>query len=263
MADRGAEPGAAHGAGHEYLRGRDEPAGGDRSRLRRSGTPDARARGRRRRDRAHPVHPLASRSLPWRRVAARAHGRAGARPADARRRAPGPGLRARCGVRRRRVRRGRRRPAARGPHAGPRLEPRLLPARGHRPAVHRRSPDERLDGDHHPARRFDAPVPRLAAPPARAATGRPRARPRRADAGCADRDRSRPRTHRLAREGKLAGAFARRRTATLDDVLAEVYDDVPKFMHVYARYSLLAHAAKLVEEGRARLEDGVYRWQGD
>jgi glyoxylase-like metal-dependent hydrolase (beta-lactamase superfamily II) len=69
--------------------------------------------------------------------------------------------------------------------------------------------------------------------------------------------------HRLAREGKLAQALARRRTATLDDVLAEVYDDVPKFMHVYARYSLLAHAAKLVEEGRARLEDGVYRWQGD
>jgi len=31
-------------------------------------------------------------------------------------------------------------------------------------------------------------------------------------------------------------------------------------MHVYARYSLLAHAVKLVEEGRARVEGEVYRW---
>jgi glyoxylase-like metal-dependent hydrolase (beta-lactamase superfamily II) len=70
-------------------------------------------------------------------------------------------------------------------------------------------------------------------------------------------------THRLAREGTLVRALARRRTAMLDDVLEEVYGDVPRFMHVYARYSLLAHAEKLVEEGRARLEDGVYLWQGD
>ena len=48
--------------------------------------------------------------------------------------------------------------------------------------------------------------------------------------------------HRLAREEKLVRALGRRRAATLDDVLPEVYDDVPKFMHVYARYSLLAHA---------------------
>jgi glyoxylase-like metal-dependent hydrolase (beta-lactamase superfamily II) len=69
--------------------------------------------------------------------------------------------------------------------------------------------------------------------------------------------------HRLAREEKLARALGTRRAATLDDVLPDVYDDVPKFMHVYARYSLLAHAVKLVEEGRARAEGEVYRWLGD
>jgi glyoxylase-like metal-dependent hydrolase (beta-lactamase superfamily II) len=69
--------------------------------------------------------------------------------------------------------------------------------------------------------------------------------------------------HRLAREEKLVRALGARRTATLDDVLPAVYDDVPQFMHVYARYSLLAHAVKLVEEGRARVDGEIYRWLGD
>jgi glyoxylase-like metal-dependent hydrolase (beta-lactamase superfamily II) len=68
--------------------------------------------------------------------------------------------------------------------------------------------------------------------------------------------------HRLAREDKLARALALRRTATIDDVLPVVYDDVPKFMHVYARYSLLAHVHKLVEEGRAQIDGERYRWLG-
>jgi hypothetical protein len=34
-------------------------------------------------------------------------------------------------------------------------------------------------------------------------------------------------------------------------------------MHVYARHSLLAHAVKLVEDGRAQVEGEVYRWRGD
>ena len=68
--------------------------------------------------------------------------------------------------------------------------------------------------------------------------------------------------HRLAREAKLVRALDRRGAATLDDVLAEVYDDVPRSMHVYARYSLLAHAVKLVEEDRARVEGEVYVWAG-
>jgi glyoxylase-like metal-dependent hydrolase (beta-lactamase superfamily II) len=68
--------------------------------------------------------------------------------------------------------------------------------------------------------------------------------------------------HRLAREAKLVRALDRRGAATLDDVLAEVYDDVPRSMHAYARYSLLAHAVKLVEEDRARVEGEVYVWAG-
>ena len=69
--------------------------------------------------------------------------------------------------------------------------------------------------------------------------------------------------HRLAREDKLARALGERGMATLDDVLPSVYDDVPRFMHVYARYSLLAHAVKLVEEGRAEVDGESYRWLGD
>jgi glyoxylase-like metal-dependent hydrolase (beta-lactamase superfamily II) len=69
--------------------------------------------------------------------------------------------------------------------------------------------------------------------------------------------------HRLAREAKLVRALSARTAATLDEVLPEVYDDVPRFMHVYARYSLLAHAVKLLEEGLADVEDEVYRWRGD
>lgn len=68
--------------------------------------------------------------------------------------------------------------------------------------------------------------------------------------------------HRLQREEKLVAAFRRRGAATLDEVLPEVYDDVPAFMHAYARFSLLAHAIKLEEEGRAARDGDVYRWLG-
>jgi glyoxylase-like metal-dependent hydrolase (beta-lactamase superfamily II) len=68
--------------------------------------------------------------------------------------------------------------------------------------------------------------------------------------------------HRLVRESRLALALERRGAATLDEVLVEVYEDVPAFMHAYARYSLLAHALKLVEEGRTGCEGEVYRWLG-
>lgn len=68
--------------------------------------------------------------------------------------------------------------------------------------------------------------------------------------------------HRLSREAKLLRALEARRAATLDELLPEVYDDVPKFMHVYARYSLLAHALKLVEEECVQVDGEVYRWDG-
>jgi glyoxylase-like metal-dependent hydrolase (beta-lactamase superfamily II) len=66
--------------------------------------------------------------------------------------------------------------------------------------------------------------------------------------------------HRLAREERLLRALAARGRATLDGLLPEVYADVPKFMHGYARYSLLAHAEKLVQDGRARREDDDWVW---
>jgi hypothetical protein len=69
--------------------------------------------------------------------------------------------------------------------------------------------------------------------------------------------------HRLTREAKVVRALSSRRTTTLDELLPEVYDDVPESMHVYARYSLLAHVLKLVEEGRAEIAGEVYRWLGD
>jgi glyoxylase-like metal-dependent hydrolase (beta-lactamase superfamily II) len=69
--------------------------------------------------------------------------------------------------------------------------------------------------------------------------------------------------HRLKREEKLVAALSARATATLDDVLPEVYDDVPVFMHPVARYSLLAHMIKLVEERRVEArESTAYRWLG-
>ncbi len=68
--------------------------------------------------------------------------------------------------------------------------------------------------------------------------------------------------HRLKREGRLVEALSRRGRASLDELLPEVYDDVPKFMHPAARYSLLAHAIKLAEEGRTVEEEGAYRWLG-
>ncbi|MGB5104986.1 MAG: MBL fold metallo-hydrolase [Steroidobacteraceae bacterium] len=68
--------------------------------------------------------------------------------------------------------------------------------------------------------------------------------------------------HRQARERKLVAVLSRNGTATLDSVLPEVYDDVPKFMHAYARFSLLAHAIKLEEEGCALRDGEHYRWIG-
>ena len=68
--------------------------------------------------------------------------------------------------------------------------------------------------------------------------------------------------HRLAREAKLVAALARRGTATLDDVLAEVYADTPVKLHALARHSLLAHAIKLHEDGRASRRGEHWTWLG-
>jgi glyoxylase-like metal-dependent hydrolase (beta-lactamase superfamily II) len=66
--------------------------------------------------------------------------------------------------------------------------------------------------------------------------------------------------HRMQREAKVVAALARGRSATLDDLLPEVYDDVPASLHEWARYSLLAHVIKLVDDGRVRQSGDTYLW---
>lgn len=68
--------------------------------------------------------------------------------------------------------------------------------------------------------------------------------------------------HRLLRESKVVAALRSRGTATLDEILAEVYGDVPSFMHPVAKYSLLAHAIKLEEDGCATRNGESWSWLG-
>ncbi|MBI1943430.1 MAG: MBL fold metallo-hydrolase [Betaproteobacteria bacterium] len=64
--------------------------------------------------------------------------------------------------------------------------------------------------------------------------------------------------HRLAREAKVANALARRGEASLEELVPEVYSDVPARLHPVAARSLLAHLEKLVAEGRAQHSSGRY-----
>jgi hydroxyacylglutathione hydrolase len=68
--------------------------------------------------------------------------------------------------------------------------------------------------------------------------------------------------HRLQRESKVLAAQQRRRAASLDELVPDVYDDVPRFMHPVARYSLLAHLIKLEEEGRVHRDGETWSWRG-
>jgi glyoxylase-like metal-dependent hydrolase (beta-lactamase superfamily II) len=60
--------------------------------------------------------------------------------------------------------------------------------------------------------------------------------------------------HRAQREAKVVASLAALGTATLDALLARVYDDVRVELHGFARLSLEAHLIKLREEGRCRRE---------
>ena len=64
--------------------------------------------------------------------------------------------------------------------------------------------------------------------------------------------------HRLAREAKVTAALGRLGEATLEELVAQVYDDVSPKIHPVAMRSLTAHLDKLVAEGRARLASGRY-----
>lgn len=62
-------------------------------------------------------------------------------------------------------------------------------------------------------------------------------------------------SHRLKREHKVKTALAERPDSSAADLVAQVYDDTPAFLHPIAEFSLLAHLIKLVEDGAARSED--------
>jgi len=64
--------------------------------------------------------------------------------------------------------------------------------------------------------------------------------------------------HRLAREQKVVQALSRMRAPTLEELVVDVYEDVPQRMHGVALRSLAAHLDKLVAEGRARVSDRRY-----
>ena len=67
--------------------------------------------------------------------------------------------------------------------------------------------------------------------------------------------------HRLKREQKVVDALTKApaKTATLDDLVPVVYDDVSPKLHVPARRSLHAHLLKLARDGRVVEKDPNWR----
>jgi len=69
--------------------------------------------------------------------------------------------------------------------------------------------------------------------------------------------------HRRERQDKLIAALRERRTATADELLPEVYDDVdPRLLPVAAR-SLLAGLEMATEDGTAQRSGEIWRYAGD
>lgn len=64
--------------------------------------------------------------------------------------------------------------------------------------------------------------------------------------------------HRLLREAKVVAALLERGPATLDELVAPVYRDVPADRHSLARLTLEAHLIKLEHEGRAARDGSVW-----
>lgn len=64
--------------------------------------------------------------------------------------------------------------------------------------------------------------------------------------------------HRLEREARVMAVLQRHMRAAVDELLVEVYDDVPVDIHPVARLSLMAHLIKLEQEHRARREGDIW-----
>jgi glyoxylase-like metal-dependent hydrolase (beta-lactamase superfamily II) len=65
--------------------------------------------------------------------------------------------------------------------------------------------------------------------------------------------------HRLMREDKVLRSIQSLSDATLDELVARVYDDVSPERHAWAKLTLQAHLIKLVREGRICEYAGVWR----
>jgi len=57
--------------------------------------------------------------------------------------------------------------------------------------------------------------------------------------------------HRLAREAAVVSSLDGRRDARIEEIVADVYTDVPVALHPIARFSVWAHLRKLAADGRA------------
>lgn len=68
--------------------------------------------------------------------------------------------------------------------------------------------------------------------------------------------------HRLKREQRVRDALARHPGSTAAELVGEVYEDVPAFLHPVAEYSLLAHLIKLVEDGVAMERERRFTLRG-
>jgi glyoxylase-like metal-dependent hydrolase (beta-lactamase superfamily II) len=67
--------------------------------------------------------------------------------------------------------------------------------------------------------------------------------------------------HRLRRESKVVnGLLQLGGTATLGELVPIVYADTPVALHPLARYSLLAHLQKLLEERRVAQDGERWTW---
>ena len=64
--------------------------------------------------------------------------------------------------------------------------------------------------------------------------------------------------HRLMRETKTLEKLSALHSADLDQLVAEVYDEVPVFLHALAKHSLESHLVKLVDDGKILKNDN--RW---
>lgn len=69
--------------------------------------------------------------------------------------------------------------------------------------------------------------------------------------------------HRLAREAAVLAALCDQQEASIEEIVSDVYTDVPMALHPIARYSVWAHLLKLADEGLATSkapDDPDARW---